>query len=243
MACRFRLSGRAQHAEHAGLVLAYCHEGDDARAKAATQHLASQALGRAHRVYELAYRRYVRDLGAARHASLAVQWRLVIGLGNENALEAGLTLHRTYGTPLIPGSALKGVTAHYCHEIWGAADPDYRAGGRYHTLMFGATQDAGHITFHDAWIEPPSLATALVPDTLTPHHAEYYTKGKAPTDFDDPMPVPFLSIRGMFYLAVECDGEGEESRKWAELALSLVKEALQNWGVGGKTNSGYGRMR
>lgn len=45
--------------------------------------------------------------------------RMIIGLGGENVLETGLTLNHTYGTPMIPGTALKGLAAHYCHKAWG----------------------------------------------------------------------------------------------------------------------------
>ena len=41
-----------------------------------------------------------------------VVWRLIIGLGNPNPLETSLTLHPQYGVPLIPGSAVKGLTRH-----------------------------------------------------------------------------------------------------------------------------------
>lgn len=46
--------------------------------------------------------------------------RMIIGLGGENVLETGLTLNHTYGTPMIPGTALKGLAAHYCHKAWGS---------------------------------------------------------------------------------------------------------------------------
>jgi len=36
--------------------------------------------------------------------------RLVVGLGSESVLETAITLHRIYGFPVIPGSALKGLT-------------------------------------------------------------------------------------------------------------------------------------
>jgi CRISPR-associated protein Cmr6 len=36
--------------------------------------------------------------------------RLVVGLGADSVLETALTLHRIYGYPFIPGSALKGVS-------------------------------------------------------------------------------------------------------------------------------------
>lgn len=41
-----------------------------------------------------------------------VVWRLIIGMGNPNPLETSLTLHPQYGVPLIPGSAVKGLTRH-----------------------------------------------------------------------------------------------------------------------------------
>jgi hypothetical protein len=34
----------------------------------------------------------------------------------------------------------------------------------------------------------------------------------------------------------------EQAEKWTQLALDLLKEALSDWGAGGKTSSGYGRL-
>lgn len=45
--------------------------------------------------------------------SLQTKYRLVIGLGDESIYETSIRLHRNYGTPYIPGSALKGVTKHW----------------------------------------------------------------------------------------------------------------------------------
>ena len=39
--------------------------------------------------------------------------RLVVGLGDESVYETSIRLHRNYGVPYIPGSALKGVAKHY----------------------------------------------------------------------------------------------------------------------------------
>lgn len=41
---------------------------------------------------------------------MAVDYRLVVGFGAEHILETNLCLHRIYGFPIIPGSAVKGVT-------------------------------------------------------------------------------------------------------------------------------------
>ncbi len=43
--------------------------------------------------------------------------RLVIGLGDESVYETSIRLHRNYGVPYIPGSALKGVAKHYAFSI------------------------------------------------------------------------------------------------------------------------------
>jgi CRISPR-associated protein Cmr6 len=64
----------------------------------------------------------------------------------------------------------------------------------------------------------------------------------APTDFDDPNPVTFLSVAGDFRVVVACDAGNEAGDRWAARALQLVTEALAHWGVGGKTSAGYGRM-
>lgn len=42
-----------------------------------------------------------------------LEGRLAIGLGQTTVFETGLTLHHLYGVPIIPGSAVKGVTRAY----------------------------------------------------------------------------------------------------------------------------------
>jgi len=171
--------------------------------------------------------------------------RMIIGLGGENVLETGLTLNHTYGTPMIPGTALKGLAAHYCHKAWGGADERFKFGGEYHRAIFGTNEYSGHIIFHDAWITPDSLIGSLQPDVMTPHHGDYYSDEKGltpPTDFDDPNPVTFLSVVGTFLIAVSCDIPGPIGDEWAEKVFELLSDALREWGIGGKTNAGYGRL-
>lgn len=43
----------------------------------------------------------------------SVDWRLIVGLGNESVYETSMTLHHIYGIPYIPGSAVKGVVRSY----------------------------------------------------------------------------------------------------------------------------------
>jgi CRISPR-associated protein Cmr6 len=160
------------------------------------------------------------------------QGRLIVGLGGKGVLETGLTLHHTYGVPYIPGSSLKGLTSHYGLK---AAGLD----AKQHTCLFGTTDDSGYAVFHDAWIFPESVAGGcLAPDVMTPHHTDYYMSGDAPLDNDKPIPVSYLSVKGDFRLAITCPDWPDG----AEIAMELLLDALANWGAGGKTSSGYGRM-
>ncbi len=208
----------------------------------AMQHALIQATG----PYEAAFKRYVSSLGSSgKSGNFRTRGQLVIGLGSESVLETGITLHHTYGTPVIPGSALKGLASHYCDQVRGATTTGFRREGVYHNALFGTDEDSGHIIFHDAWLTPGSLTSSLRRDIMTPHHGDYYSgKSAAPTDFDDPNPVSFLSINGTFYISVscDCDTDDENGKKWEDLAFRILSDALREWGIGGKTNAGYGRM-
>ncbi len=172
-------------------------------------------------------------------AKATVRGRLAVGLGQESALETSIALHRTYGVPYLPGSALKGLAAHAARErldpAWNPEDPT----GPYN-VVFGRLEDAGFVTFHDAlWIpegNDPRLPLDL--DVMTVHHGDYYGAGKVPpTDWDDPNPIPFLTARGRYQLALT----GPPG--WIERALEILTGALAEDGLGAKTAAGYGRMK
>lgn len=224
---------------------------NDTKARGALFEAMRKSIIQSESVYQSAYKRQTALLPKPiAEGPFITKGRMVIGLGGENVLETGITLHHTYGTPLIPGTALKGLASHFCDQVWGARDDgqgfkrwrEGEAGGEYHKTIFGTTEDSGHIIFHDAWVTPETLANSLQPDVMTPHHGEYYSGVGAPTDFDDPNPITFLSVVGTFHIAVSCDVSGEEGQKWAKLAFDLLAEALKEWGIGGKTNAGYGRL-
>lgn len=168
--------------------------------------------------------------------------RLVCGLGIASPTETGLALHHTYGIPYIPGSSLKGLASNYCIGVLGKTDPGFTRGGETFNILFGDTESEGHITFHDAWIRPGGT---IHKDILTPHHSNYNSSDgakAAPTDFDAPVPVSFLSVSGDFLVVLTCDDSTENGKAWARLALDILTRALEEWGVGGKTSSGYGRL-
>ncbi len=171
--------------------------------------------------------------------------RLIVGLGTENVLETGIRLHHTYGMPILPGSALKGLAAHYCQGVWGEQEPRFMNDGDYHNLLFGTTDESGCIVFHDAWFVPDSEKEPLKLDVMTPHHPKWLDDSEPPTDFDSPIPVPFLSVAGTFHVAVSWCGPKDADERWKWFfarAAECLREALFHWGIGGKTTSGYGRF-
>lgn len=161
--------------------------------------------------------------------------RMAVGLGGETVLETGISLHRTWGVPYIPGSALKGLAARAARqELENGLDPSV------YQLLFGALETAGYVTFHDAlWKCGKNLP--LVQDVMTVHHRDYYGWSGAdelepPADWDEPVPIPFLSAFGIYRLALT----GPEG--WVQTAFEILKGALENDGIGAKTAAGYGRM-
>ncbi|NUM45121.1 MAG: type III-B CRISPR module RAMP protein Cmr6 [Anaerolineales bacterium] len=164
--------------------------------------------------------------------------RLAINLGAEAVLETSIALHRTYGVPYIPGSALKGLAAHYArnhleNEAW-------QKKGEAYQIMFGTTKTGGYVTFFDALYVPETghKGKALWPDIITVHHPDYYQgkKDAPPADWDSPTPIPFLSATGNFLIALA----GPD--KWVEKAFEILDLGLKEEGIGAKTSSGYGRM-
>jgi CRISPR-associated protein Cmr6 len=157
-------------------------------------------------------------------------------------LETSICLHRTYGIPYIPGSALKGLAASYAHQYLGE---DWQKGGKLHTIVFGDTNDAGYITFFDALYEPGTgyKGKVLYPDVITVHHQKYYqgANNAPPSDSDDPNPIPFLSATGTYWLVLAAP-DFQQSTRWVDITFQILADALNKLGIGAKTSSGYGRM-
>jgi CRISPR-associated protein Cmr6 len=57
---------------------------------------------------------------SARLFMLTLDARLLIGHGNASGTDVGLTVHHTWGVPIVPGSALKGTLAHHVATTYGS---------------------------------------------------------------------------------------------------------------------------
>jgi CRISPR-associated protein Cmr6 len=170
--------------------------------------------------------------------------RLIVGLGASSVWENNISLHHTWGVPVVPGSAFKGLASSYSHRFLNDSawrkEMGQQPAGESHAALFGTTEGQGLVVFHDALWRPSSNGhNGLDLDVLTVHHQDYYQQGNTtspPADWDSPVPVPFLSSSGSFIFALT----GPES--WRDAAFEILKLALQDVGVGAKTSSGYGRM-
>ena len=164
--------------------------------------------------------------------------RMAINLGAESVLETDIALDTTFGVPYIPGSALKGLAAFYARtrlnkEDWGIESKAYQ-------IVFGDSDEAGYITFFDAYYEPNTRIEhrALHADIMTPHHTDY-NQGKqdsVPADWDSPTPINFLTATGSYKIFLLGDEE------WVKVVFEILELALEELGIGAKTSSGYGRM-
>lgn len=280
-AAGYRLPGSEFRAGPSALIMmhrvAFFNDGngklDDAGQRGLLKWAAEYGLGQEPGMVRAAAARRalaVRQLRAQGHHVVRLlatpEWRLAAGLGNNaNPHEIGLSLHGTYGWPVIPGSSLKGLAAAWAsavvagpgtlpgigpadiRRVFGtprqrpAAPPDpdglAEGGGRP-----DRRRDAGGtVCFLDA-IPAGSPVTVSV-DVLTPHVKPYYetTRGGSerpadpPAEYHNPVPVNFLAVSGAF--AVDLYGR---VRADVDLAAKLLSSAADELGAGGKTAAGYG---
>jgi CRISPR/Cas system CMR subunit Cmr6 (Cas7 group RAMP superfamily) len=183
---------------------------------------------------------------AVRRLRAEPEWRLAVGLGNRaNAHEIGLSLHGSYGWPVIPGSSLKGVAAAWARASGVPEDVMSRVlgGPRPGSPLRRDGAAMGTVRFLDA-IPAGSPVTVAV-DVLTPHVKPYYDTAAAgsgraalpPAEYHDPVPVHFLTVTGAF--AVDLAGLGAKD---VEQAAGWLTEAGDQIGAGAKTAAGYGYL-
>jgi CRISPR-associated protein Cmr6 len=153
-----------------------------------------------------------------RLAELTLASRLLIGHGNASATDVGLTVHHTWGVPLIPGSALKGLVAHYVDATYGPTDAskkpweqqsdervraDYqgvtwngrrieRGPGVVYRALFGAPDAREDATMRENGFEAGAAAG------LVTFHDALYVPGSSSTD-DKPFVADVLTVHQKGY--------------------------------------------
>ncbi len=230
---------------HPGLWLDKFLEKRTAEDKTSKTSLVREAVGKCgnqellalyDRFFNGRWKQSLAEYGATQR-EFQVRGRMVVGLGSESVLEASISLHRTYGVPYIPGSALKGLARRCATKVESWSSEQSR-------VVFGNEKkddDAttGYLTFFDALYVPRSdtKGSGLHADVMTVHHQNYYMKENLPpADWDDPNPVSFLSATGRYLVALA------GPLPWIEPTFKLLQLAFADEGIGAKTSSGYGRM-
>jgi len=175
--------------------------------------------------------------------------RIAAGTGNPNPLENGLQWHRGLGVPYLPGSSLKGLTRAWA-DIAAKVDPSSPVAGGDVTRMFGPrnvskSPQAGTVIFLDAL---PCAPVRLEADVLTPHYRPYYEgvgENCPPADWYLPSPVLFATVaenQPFLFTILPRGGRDTGGVDDVALAITLLKDALLNLGIGAKTAVGYGRF-
>lgn len=192
---------------------------------------------------------------------------IVYGLAEKGVLENGLRFARPFGVPRIDGSALKGGMRRELARRLGLRDSlaELQVDGKGETFApnkgledlrrsvapelhpqleawmaaFGAPDQVGAFDIFDAWLIP-SNEPPLMLDVVTVHHPKYY-KGEdpVPNDWDEPIPIAFLSVRPLTKFLFSFRAMPD----WQPLVKEVLAAVLEKRGVGGKTNAGYGRFR
>jgi len=174
--------------------------------------------------------------------TLAMDWRLAVGLGRESVLDTGFATHRVYGLPIVPGGALKGLAAAYAQLVQNTRPQD-----DLFCLVFGSQDSknaaAGRMVFFDAL---PARPPRLKLDLMNPHYGDYYQKKTdkrgcpiPPADYLTPVPVYFLTVEQTPFLFTMA-ARDISANEHLETAVQWLKTALAEMGAGAKTTSGYG---
>ncbi|HHX86956.1 MAG TPA: type III-B CRISPR module RAMP protein Cmr6, partial [Firmicutes bacterium] len=121
-------------------------------------------------------------------------WRFTTGLGLNNPVENGMAWHHNLGVPYLPGSSVKGLVRSWVEQWLDHSSQDEI------NRIFGprGTRDneepikgVGSIIFFDAL---PVTPVRLAADVMTPHYQKYYSGSEPPGDWQDPNPIPFLTV-------------------------------------------------
>jgi CRISPR type III-B/RAMP module RAMP protein Cmr6 len=109
--------------------------------------------------------------------------------------------------------------------------------------VFGVTDRQGEVNFYDAL----PICWSYKVDVMTPHYGPYYRgelddQGKPipPADWLEPIPITFLALDKGTRFRFDVQSANSEL---APIALKWLKAAVQEFGAGGKTMTGYGEIK
>jgi CRISPR-associated protein Cmr6 len=165
----------------------------------------------------------------ASQRELSFMHRALINLAQPSLWESSTSFNPTYGTPVIPGSACKGLARHFAKNQLDIGDAHFNG-------LFESNDPSKKVQFMDAWWVPNSAPgthkdRSWVREIVTPHHPDFMnTQGQKPaTPFDSPKPSPQIAMHGRFLFVVQ------GPKLWADYALNILQVALETEGIGART--------
>jgi len=102
-------------------------------------------------------------------------------------------------------------------------------------------ENRGNIIFFDAF---PMEIPNIEPDIMNVHYPNYYGGSDPPTDFQNPNPVFFLTVKNtpFQFLVGSVKNDPANLKIGKRTITDWLKEALEEHGIGAKTAVGYGRL-
>lgn len=168
-------------------------------------------------------------------------WRLIVGLGSGHVQETGMTLHHIYGIPYIPGSAVKGVLHHWVKDEKIKAKDEDKCNFEDEMPVFGSEDNneqkiRGNVIFTDAF---PAGNIHFAVDIMNPHYSEYYGGETYPADWQNPVPVNFLTVEKTRFRFIFLSKNPDYLKMIADYLMNIFEFK----GIGAKTAVGYGYFK
>jgi len=190
----------------------------------------------------------------------SADWHFVTGMGNPHPVENGFAWHPTLGVPYLTGAAVKGIVRSYIENYLDDGEENKQklllnwfGSTSKNPEADGYTSETGNIIFFDAL---PIDPVTLVVDIMTPHMGDWYQNGvdkpnestTVPADWHDPIPVTFLACKDISlqfsYALRQYPKDDKYTPETIELddVKTVLTQALEYFGAGGKTATGYGQF-
>jgi len=112
--------------------------------------------------------------------------------------------------------------------------------------IFGTQNKIGKVIFFNAY---PTETPKIEPDVMNVHYPDYYGGNKPPTDYQNPKPIFFLTVKETpfrFIIGIKSkdntpiQGGTYKGKIPIDVTFNNIKEALSEHGIGAKTSVGYG---
>ncbi len=171
----------------------------------------------------------------------------IVGGDQNEEIKLGFSFDYVTGLPYVPGSSIKGVLKSqfekYESDIAKMLDCQVTDVRNLSKSIFGDSTDTGVDIFLDTIpVEGCEDGHVLGIDYITPHKSK---DGPAFDEFASPNPIRMLKIipdvKMLFRFILKDSVVGDVCLR-ADVKLELFKELIKTYGVGAKTNVGYGRF-